>query len=51
LDITWDGGKLTKVVLRSTLGNPCRLRAGDAMADLKTEAGKTYTFDGPLKLQ
>jgi len=47
IDMTWDGGKLTKLVFRSKLGNPCRLRAGDKTMDLKTEAGKTYTFEGP----
>jgi alpha-L-fucosidase 2 len=46
--MTWDGGKLTKLTLHSKLGNPCKLRSGEKMIDLKSEAGKTYTFDGEL---
>jgi alpha-L-fucosidase 2 len=48
VDLTWTGGKLTKVTLKSKLGHPARLKAGDKTLDVKTEAGKTYTFDGDL---
>ena len=49
IDMSWDGGKLTKVTLRSKLGNPLKIRAGQKTIDLKTEAGKAYTLDGDLK--
>ena len=49
VDLAWDGGKLTKTTIKSNLGNPCRLRAGDKTIDLKTEKGKAYTFDAGLK--
>jgi alpha-L-fucosidase 2 len=49
IDLTWADAKVTKVVLRSKLGNPCKLIVGDKSIDLKTEAGKSYTFDADLK--
>jgi alpha-L-fucosidase 2 len=51
IDMTWDSGKLTKVVLRSQLGNPCKLKAGGQTIELKTEAGKSYTFGAELAAQ
>ncbi|HEX8201929.1 MAG TPA: glycoside hydrolase N-terminal domain-containing protein, partial [Isosphaeraceae bacterium] len=46
VDMTWQDGTLSRAVVRSKLGRPCRLRAGDRAADVTTEAGKTYVFDG-----
>jgi hypothetical protein len=40
---------LTRVTIRSKLGNPCRVRAGGRTADLKTEAGEDYTLNGELQ--
>ncbi|HEV2293079.1 MAG TPA: glycoside hydrolase family 95 protein [Tepidisphaeraceae bacterium] len=48
VNMTWDGGELTKATITSQLGNPCRLRLGDKTVDLKTEKGKSYTFDAQL---
>jgi alpha-L-fucosidase 2 len=48
VDFSWENGKVTKVTLRSKLGNPLKLRIGEKITDVKTEAGKTYTFDGEL---
>jgi alpha-L-fucosidase 2 len=49
VDITWDAGKPTRVVLTSRLGNPCTLKIADRRQALTTEAGKTYTFDSQLR--
>jgi alpha-L-fucosidase 2 len=49
VDMTWEDGALTGAVVRSKLGNPCRLRHGDRTVDLPTEAGKAYAFDGRLR--
>ena len=46
--MTWNDGTLTKLTLRSKLGNPCRLRHGERSLDVTTERGKSYTFDGEL---
>jgi alpha-L-fucosidase 2 len=47
IDMTWADGKLTRATIRSTLGHPCRLRAaGGGIVDTKTEAGKSYVFNG-----
>jgi alpha-L-fucosidase 2 len=48
VDLTWDHGTLTRAVLRSKLGNPCRLRYGERSVTLTSEAGKSYAFDGRL---
>jgi alpha-L-fucosidase 2 len=49
VDMTWADGKLTKATVHSKLGNPCRIRVGERTIDLKTEKGKTYSFDGELR--
>ena len=49
VDLSWSGGELTEAVVRSTLGNPCRIRSGDRTIDLPTEAGKAYRLDADLK--
>jgi hypothetical protein len=49
VDVAWDNGAVTKAVVRSKLGNPVRVRAGERVIDLKTEAGKRYNLDGSLQ--
>jgi len=49
MDLTWDNGALTRAVIHSQLGNSCVLRYGGHELELKTEAGKQYSFDGQLK--
>jgi alpha-L-fucosidase 2 len=49
INIDWDGGKLTSVKVLSRLGNACTIRYGNEVMQLKTEKGKTYTFNGLLK--
>ena len=49
VDMNWKNGKLAKATIRSKLGNPCQIRHAGKSVDLKTEAGKTYSFNGDLK--
>jgi alpha-L-fucosidase 2 len=49
VDAAWKDGKLTEAVIRSTLGDTCKVRYGGKTVDLKTEAGKAYRLDGGLK--
>jgi len=49
VDITWQAGKLTEVVIRSKNGNPCRLVYGDQTLEFETQAGQTYRFNQALK--
>ena len=49
VDQTWEDGVLTKVVIHSKLGRPCRLRSGGQVLDLRTKPGGQYAFDGQLK--
>ncbi|MDE3067134.1 MAG: glycoside hydrolase family 95 protein [Verrucomicrobiota bacterium] len=48
VDLTWNDGQLAHAVIHSKLGRPCMLRCGRHEIELKTEAGKTYAFDGQL---
>jgi alpha-L-fucosidase 2 len=49
VDMSWDKGVLTKAVIRSKLGNPCKVRLGDRVIDLTTQIGKQYVLDGQLR--
>jgi alpha-L-fucosidase 2 len=49
IDLDWKNGVLTKVVVRSKLGQPCVIRSGARTVELPTETGKTYAFDGQLQ--
>jgi len=49
VDIHWKDGKLTKAVIRSLLGNACKVRYGERVIELKTKVGDGYTLDGNLK--
>ena len=49
VDIYWQDGKLTSAVICSLLGNSCKIRYGEKMVELKTEAGRTYQLDSNLK--
>ena len=46
VDVTWTNGALTAATVRSLLGNPVRLRSGDATRDLALPADGTFTWDG-----
>lgn len=48
VDLTWDKGTLTHVVIHSKLGRPCLLRYGAREITLQTQAGREYTFNGSL---
>jgi alpha-L-fucosidase 2 len=50
IDMEWDKGRLTRAIVRSKLGNPCRLVCKGKTIDLKTERGKVYTLDGDLRV-
>jgi alpha-L-fucosidase 2 len=50
VNIDWENGKLKKAVILSRLGNDCKLRYEDKVLSIGTEKGKTYAFDGELKM-
>ncbi len=50
VDIFWENGTLTKAVIRSLLGNACRIQYGSASIELETQPGETYTIAGNLQL-
>ena len=49
VDLAWKDGALTQAVIRSKLGQPCRVRCGGQVIELKTKPGGQYVFDGQLK--
>jgi alpha-L-fucosidase 2 len=51
VDLAWKDGKLTRVSVKSLLGNPCKLRLGGRIVELQTRQGKSYFFDGKLQMQ
>jgi hypothetical protein len=46
VDLAWRDGKLTRAVIHSFNGSPCRVRCGGKVADLAIAAGKSKTL-GP----
>jgi alpha-L-fucosidase 2 len=51
IDLAWKNGALTRVEIRSKLGNPCLLRCGQREVELTTKTGRSYVFDDQLNLQ
>jgi alpha-L-fucosidase 2 len=51
VNITWKNGKLVSATVHSLLGNPCRLRYGDVVRDVKIKKGKTFQWDGQSGLK
>ena len=48
VDISWNNGRLSGVVIRSLLGRVCKLRYDTNTIEFKTQKGKTYRLDGEL---
>jgi alpha-L-fucosidase 2 len=46
MDIEWDAGELRVATIRSLLGNPCRLRYGQAVLNASLTANRTLCWDG-----
>ena len=44
VDMSWDDGRLTKAVIHSKSGHPCRVVCGDKSWELNTTAGKSYRW-------
>jgi alpha-L-fucosidase 2 len=49
VDITWEKGEMTRVVLHSKLGKSCRLQTGGYEMTVQTGVGKSYVFDSRLQ--
>ncbi len=51
VDMKWDNGYLQQTTITSENGNPIKLRyAGKVVEIIKTDKGKSYLFNGDLKL-
>jgi alpha-L-fucosidase 2 len=49
VDVAWKDGQLTEAVLRSKLGNPCKVRCGEKVVELKTKPGDTRRLNPSLQ--
>ena len=49
VDIYWKNGNLTKTVIRSRVGNKCKIRYREKVIELKTEIGRSYLLGGNLE--
>ena len=47
--MSWEKGHLVEMKLVSKLGNDCKLRYGNRVAEIKTEEGNVYHFDHNLE--
>jgi len=45
VDMSWKDGQLTRAVIHSRSGQPCRVVYGDKTWDLETKAGKPYQIE------
>ncbi|MCK5271682.1 MAG: glycoside hydrolase family 95 protein [Sedimentisphaerales bacterium] len=48
VDISWNNGRLSGVVIRSLLGRVCKLRYGTNTVEFKTQKGEIYRLNGEL---
>jgi alpha-L-fucosidase 2 len=49
VEISWDGGRLQEVHVRSDLGRSCALRFGEKTVRFNTRPGGEYRLDGELE--
>jgi len=45
VDMSWEDGRLTRAVIHSKSGQPCRVVYGDSTWELETTAGRPYQLD------
>ena len=48
VSINWARGKLASAEIKSKTGGPCTIRYQDRILTIKTEAGKSYRYNGKL---
>jgi alpha-L-fucosidase 2 len=49
VDIAWQHERLSVAKVRSSLGRSCRVRYGDQVVELRTQAGQEYTLGNDLR--
>ena len=51
VDLAWKDGKLAEAILRSKKGGTAKVRYGERVVEVKTEAGKGYVLGGELNIK
>jgi alpha-L-fucosidase 2 len=51
VDLAWSSGKLESVRIKSLKGGPCRIKYGEKVIRLETNAGQVLRFDASLNSQ
>jgi alpha-L-fucosidase 2 len=49
VDIAWKDGKLVSATIHSLAGNPCKVRYGDKLIDVKIKSGGTAHLNENLQ--
>ncbi|HBL76502.1 MAG: alpha-L-fucosidase [Bacteroidetes bacterium GWF2_42_66] len=49
IDMEWENGKLKEAVIKSKLGNPCKVRYGAKVIEYEMQKGSTLRLNGDLK--
>jgi len=49
VEIRWKNEKLVDACIQAKRGGICRIRYGDKVVEIKTEAGKSYSLNGHLE--
>ena len=48
VDIEWTDGKIVEAIIKSKLGNTCKIRYGDAVIEFDTKASASYKLNNQL---
>jgi alpha-L-fucosidase 2 len=49
VDVEWKNGKLASAAIQSLAGNPCRVRCGNVMREVRIKKGATLQLNGDLR--
>jgi hypothetical protein len=51
VDIFWNDGELKRAVVKSILGNACKVRYGEEVIEFRTNLGETYQLSRDVEIR